>query len=81
MRSPVVVFLKLSPKFIFYTEENVVKTNTCPLMGACELEKVLHRARAAFMAILAKLTMEQIIQRKGNDPRLGKLKIVDKKST
>ncbi len=36
-------------------------TNTCPLAGACALERCLHAARAAFLAVLDRTTLADLL--------------------
>jgi Rrf2 family nitric oxide-sensitive transcriptional repressor len=37
-------------------------TNTCPIAGVCRLERLLHQARAAFLASLADFTLADVIR-------------------
>lgn len=44
--------------------------NTCPLSGACALERVLHDARDAFLAVLDDVTLADLLH---NAPQLVRL--------
>lgn len=37
-------------------------TSTCPLTGACRLERTLHEARAAFLDVLDRATLADLLQ-------------------
>lgn len=51
------------------------KTNTCPIMGVCKLEKVLHQAHRAFLQELSQVRIRDLVQKTSHDPRLKKLQI------
>lgn len=42
-------------------------TNTCPIAPACGLKGVLFEAREAFLAVLAKYTLEDVVKRSRKD--------------
>jgi Rrf2 family nitric oxide-sensitive transcriptional repressor len=46
------------------------ETNTCPLRGVCKLERSLHEAQRAFLAVLDAITLSQLL---GNAPQLATL--------
>lgn len=44
--------------------------NTCPIIGACKLEKLLYRARKAFLLELSRVKIKDLGSMGGHDSRL-----------
>ena len=61
-------------EIVRYTETNrdvaqcfTASTNTCPIIGVCQLKPVLYRARKAFFKVLDSVTVQEIARDPGAD--------------